>query len=314
MPPTPPYFQLPMTPALRPVSATANSTTNDTTPSNSTPSAPADQRPVPQPSRKPLLRLHLNDLSHPGASSFLSLLPLPHCLDECLAGVLRLLYSAPSTSSTSPPTPASPTIPPTRSVTLVLRAMPGVAYTRSLDLDADHKEIHLSTSYITSTAPPRRQAEILGVLRHEMVHCFQHNGSGTAPGGLIEGVADWVRLRSGFVPPHWKREADGEWDAGYQHTGYFLEYLEGRFGEGSVGRINARLGEGKYEEEAFWVGLFGCRVGVLWEEYGQWLKEQGGGEKEGGEKKGEEKKGEEKSEKQEEEGVRKEEETDESRW
>lgn len=43
---------------------------------------------------------------------------------------------------------------------------------------------------------------------HEMVHCWQRNAHGTAPGGLIEGIADWVRLKAGLVPPHWKREAD----------------------------------------------------------------------------------------------------------
>ena len=47
--------------------------------------------------------------------------------------------------------------------------------------------------------------------------------SRTCPGGLIEGIADWVRLRAGLGAKHWKQEADGKWDAGYQHTGYFLE-------------------------------------------------------------------------------------------
>ncbi|KAJ9636704.1 hypothetical protein H2199_007698 [Coniosporium tulheliwenetii] len=155
--------------------------------------------------------------------------------------------------------------------------MPGVAFTRSLDLDADHKEIHLSTDYISSIPSSRRRDELLGVLRHEMVHCWQWNACGSAPGGLVEGIADWVRLRSGFVPPHWKREADGDWDAGYQHTGYFLEYLEERFGEGTVRGINEGLREGKYEEKAFWG-----------REYGKSLKkkeeEEGGNDKEGKDK------------------------------
>lgn len=35
----------------------------------------------------------------------------------------------------------------------------------------------------------RVRDEFRGVLTHEVVHCFQYNARGTAPGGLIEGVA-----------------------------------------------------------------------------------------------------------------------------
>jgi len=53
-----------------------------------------------------------------------------------------------------------------------------------------------------------------------MVHVEQFNGLGSAPGGLIEGIADWVRNENHLDPPHWK-EGPGEdenWDAGYQTT------------------------------------------------------------------------------------------------
>ncbi len=39
-------------------------------------------------------------------------------------------------------------VPPTRSVTVVLRDMGGVAYTTGTELDNDHKEIHFSLGYI----------------------------------------------------------------------------------------------------------------------------------------------------------------------
>lgn len=72
--------------------------------------------------------------------------------------------------------------------------MGGVAYTTGSDLDNDHKEIHFSTDYIQGVHE-RSQGkqdldEILGVIRHEMVHCFQFNGKNTCNGGLIEGVAE----------------------------------------------------------------------------------------------------------------------------
>ena len=149
--------------------------------------------------------------------------------------------------------------------------MDGVAYTTGSDIDDDHKEIHFSLNYIENIASERQQQEIQGVLVHEMVHCWQWNGLGTSPGGLTEGIADFVRLKAGLSPPHWKREAGGEWDAGYQHTGYFLEWIEENFGEGSVRNINASLQNRKYVEDEFWHQLFQKNVEELWAEYSKTL-------------------------------------------
>ena len=71
-------------------------------------------------------------------------------------------------------------------------------------------------------------------------------------------MADFVRLRSGLAPPHWKKnELGSKWDEGYQKTAYFLDWLEGQHGAGTVGKINERMRLAKYEEETFWEGLFG---------------------------------------------------------
>ena len=153
--------------------------------------------------------------------------------------------------------------------------MGGVAYTTGSDLDTDHKEIHFSLDYINGIPPARQKDEIQGVLVHEMVHCWQWNAVGTAPGGLIEGIADFVRLKAGLSPPHWKKEGGGQWDAGYQHTGYFLEWIESACGEHSVRKINLALKDKKYEEDDFWEQLFGKKVALLWKEYeGSLVKEQ----------------------------------------
>ena len=75
-----------------------------------------------------------------------------------------------------------------------------------------------------------------------------------------------MRLKCGYVPPHWKREAeDKKWDTGYQTTGYFLEYLEERFGEGTVRKLNEKLRVGRYENE-FWHELLGHDGEKLWKE------------------------------------------------
>lgn len=225
----------------------------------------------------PKLRLQLNDLAHEGSSIFLSNIKGNEDLDKQVQNVLNLLYT-PSCSR-----------PGTRSVTLILRESGGVAYTTGIDLDEDHKEIHLDLNYVKRSRSDQRY-EILGVLCHELVHCFQWNAEGTCNGGLIEGIADWVRLRAGLGAVHWKQEAGGNWDGGYQHTGYFLDYLEVRFGPGTVRKINGCLAKGKYDEKKLFESCCdGHHVKQLWEDYAEHLrKKQKGDGKHGDETKKEE--------------------------
>ncbi|KAI1383146.1 BSP-domain-containing protein [Hypoxylon trugodes] len=217
----------------------------------------------------PRLRLHIQDINHGGSNIFLSSINAATVLRSSIETIHKHLYtpSSPSSSAPTPPTlPLNP--PPTRSVTLILRPMDGVAYTTGSDLDSDHKEIHFSLSYISSIPSSRQTHEISGVIVHELVHCYQWNGQGRAPGGLIEGMADWVRLQAGLAPPHWDRkQVPSKWDAGYQHTAYFLEYLENRFGEGSVRQVNAKLRTEKYDGKTFWLELFGVKVDELFDAY-----------------------------------------------
>ncbi|KAI9846577.1 MAG: hypothetical protein M1837_003818 [Sclerophora amabilis] len=246
----------------------------------------------------------------------------------------------PSTTIAPTRPPRHTQFPPCRSITLLLRPISGVAYTTGKELDNAHKEIHLSLPYIESiratdssstkpTATPTStssgplptptpapsspvaessHSEILGVLTHETVHCLQH-ASGAPPGGLIEGIADWVRLRSGLAPAHWKRTPDSEtkWDQGYAVTAWFLDWLDERgrpsssadpdhknedagrgkdaeqdkerkrtYRSGDVVRdINAGLSAeaGGYKDGVrFWKDRFGKEVEELWQEYLKWLK------------------------------------------
>ncbi|KAM0693105.1 hypothetical protein Q7P36_007662 [Cladosporium allicinum] len=213
----------------------------------------------------PLLRLQLADLSHEGSSIFLTHIHGHEDLAAQVQNVLNLLYS-----SASPEDLAAR--PQTRSVTFIIRDFPGVAYTTGTELDDDHKEIKISAEYIVKCAkggsPGDKRHELLGVICHELVHCFQWTSQGTCPGGLIEGIADWVRLRAGLGAKHWRREAGGQWDGGYQKTGYFLEWLEGRFGGGFVAGLNACLKEGEWDgEKVFGECCRGEKVEGLWEVY-----------------------------------------------
>ncbi|KAL6807824.1 plant basic secretory protein [Trichoderma sp. SZMC 28013] len=207
----------------------------------------------------PAIQLQVRDLKHPGSKRFLGAVNAADLLTTGTLNVLKLLYN-------TPPGPET-TVPPTKSVTLVLEDMPGVAYTVGHNDDNNVKEIHFSLSYIAQINPSRVTQEINGVVTHELVHCFQYNGRGAAPGGLIEGIADWVRLHCNLAPPHWKQEVKENWDAGYQHTAYFLEYLERLYGQGTVRRINEKLRVSRYVEDAFWTELFGRKVKDLFANY-----------------------------------------------
>ncbi|RAH78254.1 BSP-domain-containing protein [Aspergillus japonicus CBS 114.51] len=298
-PPPPPQATTLPTNLTKPETST-NLTSNDqqqptTSTSTSTPTTRTPALPTPK-----LLQIH--DLRHPSTTTFLTLIPnLASTLETALTTIIQTLYtcpppqSPPPSASTNPPktTPITftPTLPPTRSITTFLRPIPGVAYTTGTDLDADHKEIHLSLAYIASCteryadSSSSLRAEIVGVLTHELVHCYQHTSpdrdDDTAPkppGGLIEGIADFVRLKAGLAPPHWQRprsaaERPEKWDQGYQHTAYFLAWLEEvRVGTGAVGLVNDRLLRvGYVGVEGFWRGLFGVGVEELWEEYGRYL-------------------------------------------
>ncbi|KAJ5771270.1 uncharacterized protein N7511_003321 [Penicillium nucicola] len=283
---------------------------------------------TPQP--KPKLRLHVEDLRHPASSVFLAFIPdIGSTLDQALDNIIKHLYTSPevepeaNTSKAARPAPFiphfTPSIPSTRSVTVFLRDYSGVAYTTGTELDDAHKEIHVSLPYVqycTSKDDPLH--ELVGVLTHELVHCYQHTAPPAAddkdgegddddggiprpPGGLIEGIADFVRLKAGLEPPHWKKpqsrnERAEKWDSGYQHTAYFLAWLEDvRVGKGAVGMLNDRLLRVGYVGEAdddgeeavggrvgFWKGLFGIGVADLWEEYGCYLDDPAGAGRSGG--------------------------------
>lgn len=170
-------------------------------------------------------------------------------------------------------------IPRVRSITIILRKMGGVAYTTGLDLDNMHKEIHVSLEYISKNRdqPFMFRHETIGVITHEVVHCFQHTCKGTAPGGLTEGMADYVRLKAGLAPPHWKKtkeEMGKKWDEGYQKTAWFLEWLENSRGAGTISRMNETMGRCEYREDKFWPELFGETVDTLWERYVQSWEEK----------------------------------------
>ncbi|KAJ7492118.1 hypothetical protein FB451DRAFT_1336147 [Mycena latifolia] len=214
--------------------------------------------PVPPPTPPPewplpKLNIRVEDLAHPGATLFFDSVHPTTALRAAVLASFEWLYATPANAPTN-----------VLSILLVLRPMDGVAYTFGSHTE---KEIHFSLDHIVNSAA-RARAEILGVLVHEVVHCYQHNANGTAPGGLIEGVADFVRLHADLAPPHWKRETrpGDTWDAGYQTTAYFLEWIEEQRGPGTVRALNAALLGVDYDVTIF-ERLAGAPVRELWRRY-----------------------------------------------
>lgn len=227
-----------------------------------TPSHTAEDPKTPFPT--PLTLLEIRDLSSDGGRRFLRSVDASTILQDAIETVHKIL------------TPKQEGTPNVRSITLVIRDFPGVAYTTGKDIDFEHKEIHVSTDYIAAIDEGRLKHEITGVLVHEMVHVWQWNGRHSCNGGLIEGIADWVRLKADLGPPHWRRRYVGcDWDAGYEVTGYYLDWLEKQYGSGLVVRMNQRLRLG-YAEEILWKELCdGEDVKVLWTRYGLALADEG---------------------------------------
>ncbi|KAL3515329.1 hypothetical protein ACH5RR_022231 [Cinchona calisaya] len=142
-------------------------------------------------------------------------------------------------------------------VSMFVDDMDGVAFT-------SNDEIHVSARYIQRYSGDLK-TEITGVLFHEMTHVWQWNGNGLAPGGLIEGIADYVRLKAGYVPSHWVKSGQGNrWDQGYDVTARFLDYCNS-LKNGFVAQLNKKMRNG-YGDNYF-VDLLGKTVDQLWKDY-----------------------------------------------
>ncbi|KAI6678049.1 hypothetical protein NL676_038845 [Syzygium grande] len=61
--------------------------------------------------------------------------------------------------------------------------------------------------------------EFTGIPNHEMTHVWQWDRAGQAPDRLIEGIADFMRLRNGFVA-----ELNKKMKTGYGDD-YFVDLL-----------------------------------------------------------------------------------------
>lgn len=122
--------------------------------------------------------------------------------------------------------------------------------------------INVSAPTIASW-PDQVQAYFTGLMYHEMTHIFQWSGEGTAPGGLTEGVAEYVKIKAGYG--RGSKPGEGErWDEGYDVTARFLEYCDSLKPKFTV-TLNKMMR--KVYKDSYFQDLLGKPLPQLWNEY-----------------------------------------------
>ncbi len=92
----------------------------------------------------------------------------------------------------------------------------------------------------------------LGAMIHETCHVIQRYRGRGNPGWLVEGIADHVRFfvfEPGKAGPVNPRRA--HYNGSYRTTASFLDYVSRKYDKQLVLKLNQRLREGKYQEDAF---------------------------------------------------------------
>ncbi|MEC4089086.1 basic secretory protein-like protein [Pseudoalteromonas rubra] len=112
-------------------------------------------------------------------------------------------------------------------IEIILEDMKGVAYKEG---DFNGAKIHISAQYLAKFAEGKSQQalydELIGVLYHEIAHAYQFDDNNYKEiGPVIEGIADVVRMKAGYVDPGF-RKPGGNFDSGYKTTAFFIHWLE----------------------------------------------------------------------------------------
>jgi len=122
--------------------------------------------------------------------------------------------------------------------------------------------IYVSVPYISG------HQDDFGSIAHEMCHVAQGFPKGATPGWLTEGIADYVRYYVLF-PDDPRRRFDPSVDAygrGYQPAAAMLDFVERRYGAGSVRRVNAVMRQGG-DGAAALRQIAGAPLDAVWGQY-----------------------------------------------
>ncbi|RYZ50498.1 MAG: hypothetical protein EOP07_22860, partial [Proteobacteria bacterium] len=116
------------------------------------------------------------------------------------------------------------------------------------------KLMAIGSEFIGSTLKNDRNGKIVysGLVVHELTHVYQKSptSSDGSDKGLIEGMADTVRMYEGLSDPNWPtRDKSGPWNKGYERTGMFLMYVDQKV-PGFKRKLNQALG-GVWTKDTF---------------------------------------------------------------
>lgn len=154
----------------------------------------------------------------------------PELIEQISYNVARLLYKNAALA------PNLPTL------VISLENMDGVAYKEG---DFNGAKIHISAQYLkkylAEHGEQKTKDELIGVLYHEIAHAYQLDDNNYKNiGPLIEGIADVVRIKAGYVDIQ-NRKTGGQFDEGYKTTAFFIHWLEQQSQSELLIKLNAAL-------------------------------------------------------------------------
>ncbi|KAI3986967.1 hypothetical protein MKX01_039902 [Papaver californicum] len=132
-----------------------------------------------------------------------------------------------------------------QSISMLVKPFDGVAFHTGV-------EIQVSADYISGFSGGDIKSEITGIIYHELTHVWQWDGTPgpRAPQDLLEGIADYVRLKANLPGTYWAQRGSGNrWGERSDITAYFLDHCESLRG-GFVAALNAKMKTG-YDDYYF---------------------------------------------------------------
>jgi hypothetical protein len=114
----------------------------------------------------------------------------------------------------------------------------------------------------------KRNPDDIGAVVHELVHVVQQYPAGDHPGWLTEGIADYIRWFV-YEPISARPKPDplsAKHSDSYRTSAHFLDYLQTKYDEQLIVKLNAACREGRYTD-AIWQQLTGKTLEQLGQEW-----------------------------------------------
>lgn len=147
-----------------------------------------------------------------------------------------------------------------------------------------HINIFFSSSYLKNKKGKLNDeallAEIVGVLYHELAHGYQYSPKGAggySKGadyfGVIEGIADYVRLEAGYSS-YTYRKPGGHWNDGYKTSAFFIDWLHTKDNDFAYKLNLSAKTIVPWSWELACQSILSASVEDLWKEYQEYLQKE----------------------------------------